>query len=41
MTREEIIKPENIVYKKTKLLTDKPLSYCPGLRSWHCSPTDT
>jgi 2-oxoglutarate ferredoxin oxidoreductase subunit beta len=30
MTREEIIKPENLVYKKTDLLTEKPLSYCPG-----------
>ena len=26
----DIIKEENLVYKKTKLLTDKPLSYCPG-----------
>ncbi|MFH1119697.1 MAG: thiamine pyrophosphate-dependent enzyme [Bacteroidota bacterium] len=30
MTKEEIRKPENLVYKKTDLLTDKPLSYCPG-----------
>jgi 2-oxoglutarate ferredoxin oxidoreductase subunit beta len=30
MLTEEIIKPENIVYKKTSLLNDKPLSYCPG-----------
>ncbi|NTW34321.1 MAG: 2-oxoglutarate oxidoreductase [Bacteroidetes bacterium] len=30
MTREEIIKEENLVYKKTSLFTDKPLSYCPG-----------
>jgi len=27
---EDIIKPENLVFKKTALLTDKPLSYCPG-----------
>lgn len=27
---KEIISPENLVYKKTSLLTDKPLSYCPG-----------
>lgn len=27
---EDIRKPENIVYKKTGLMTDKPLSYCPG-----------
>jgi 2-oxoglutarate ferredoxin oxidoreductase subunit beta len=27
---KEIIKPENLVYKKTELMTDKVLSYCPG-----------
>jgi len=27
---EDIIKEENLVFKKTKLFTDKPLSYCPG-----------
>jgi len=27
---EDIIKPENLVYKKTDLMTDKVLSYCPG-----------
>ncbi len=26
----EIIKPENLVYKKTDLMTDNILSYCPG-----------
>jgi len=26
----EIIKPENIVYQKTKVLTDKVMHYCPG-----------
>jgi len=26
----DIIKTENIVYKKTPLMTDNPLSYCPG-----------
>ncbi len=26
----DIISPENLVYKKTSLLTDKTLSYCPG-----------
>ncbi|MGQ9847126.1 MAG: thiamine pyrophosphate-dependent enzyme [Bacteroidales bacterium] len=30
MEIKDIIKPENLVYKKTPLLTDKPLSYCPG-----------
>ncbi|GAP44529.1 pyruvate:ferredoxin oxidoreductase [Lentimicrobium saccharophilum] len=30
ITKEDIRKPENLVYKKTELLTDKPLSYCPG-----------
>ncbi|MBC8315023.1 MAG: 2-oxoglutarate oxidoreductase [Bacteroidetes bacterium] len=28
--RPEIRKPENIVYKRTDLLVDRPLSYCPG-----------
>jgi len=27
---KDIIKTENLVYKKTSLMTDKPLSYCPG-----------
>lgn len=27
---KEIIKPENLVYRKTKLLTDNTMSYCPG-----------
>lgn len=26
----EIVKPENLVYKKTDLMTDNILSYCPG-----------
>ena len=30
MELKDIIKEENIVYKKTPLLTDKVLSYCPG-----------
>ncbi len=30
MDIKDIIKPENLVYKKTSLLTDKVLSYCPG-----------
>jgi 2-oxoglutarate/2-oxoacid ferredoxin oxidoreductase subunit beta len=30
MNIQEIIQPENLVYSKTKFLTDKPLSYCPG-----------
>ncbi|MHC1774129.1 MAG: thiamine pyrophosphate-dependent enzyme [Lentimicrobium sp.] len=30
MTKEEIRKPENLIYKKTDLMTDKALSYCPG-----------
>lgn len=28
--KEDIRKPENLVYKKTDLLTDKVMSYCPG-----------
>lgn len=27
---KEIIKPENLAYKKSSVLTDKPFSYCPG-----------
>ena len=30
ITREDIIKPENLVYKRTPLLVDCALSYCPG-----------
>ncbi|PKP33605.1 MAG: 2-oxoglutarate oxidoreductase [Bacteroidetes bacterium HGW-Bacteroidetes-16] len=30
MTLQDIIKPENLVYKKTSLMTNKALSYCPG-----------
>jgi len=30
MDVQEIIKPENLVYSKTKNMTDKVLSYCPG-----------
>lgn len=30
LTVQDIIKPENLVYKKTALMTDKTLSYCPG-----------
>ena len=30
MTVEDIIKPENLVYQKSKLLTEKPFHYCPG-----------
>ncbi len=30
LTREDIIKEENLVYKRTSLLTPKALSYCPG-----------
>ena len=30
MDVKQIIKPENIVYTKTKNMTDKTLSYCPG-----------
>jgi 2-oxoglutarate/2-oxoacid ferredoxin oxidoreductase subunit beta len=30
ITREDIIKPENLVYKKTDLMVNKALSYCPG-----------
>ena len=30
MTREDIIRPENLVYKKPELLNDVPMHYCPG-----------
>ncbi|MFZ5940323.1 MAG: thiamine pyrophosphate-dependent enzyme [Bacteroidota bacterium] len=30
MELKEIIKPENLVYKRTSLMTDATLSYCPG-----------
>ena len=30
MTKEEIIQPENLVYKKPELLNDTPMHYCPG-----------
>lgn len=30
MTREDIIRPENLVYKKAELLNDVPMHYCPG-----------
>jgi 2-oxoglutarate ferredoxin oxidoreductase subunit beta len=30
IAKSDIIKPENLVYKKTDLMTDKVLSYCPG-----------
>jgi len=30
MDIKDIIKPENLIYTKTKNMTDKPLSYCPG-----------
>jgi 2-oxoglutarate ferredoxin oxidoreductase subunit beta len=29
-TNTEILQPENVVYKRTDLLTEKALSYCPG-----------
>jgi len=30
ITQNDIVKEENLVFKKTALFTDKPLSYCPG-----------
>ena len=30
MFNEEIVKPENLVYKKTDVLTDAVMHYCPG-----------
>ena len=35
MTKEEIIKPENLVYKKPTLMNDNAMHYCPkSLRKW-------
>ena len=33
---KEIIKDENIAFKKTKVLTDNILSYCPGCGHGRC-----
>ena len=33
MTKEEIIKPENLVYKKPTLMNDNPMALLPGLQS--------
>lgn len=30
IAKEDIRKPENLIYQKTKLLTDNVMSYCPG-----------
>lgn len=30
MTKEDIVKPENLVYQKPRLLNDNPMHYCPG-----------
>ncbi len=30
MTKEELIQPANLVYKKPSLLNDEPMHYCPG-----------
>ena len=30
ITLQDIIQPENLVYEKSKLLTEKPFHYCPG-----------
>ena len=30
MDINEIIKPENLVYTKPRLMNDKPMHYCPG-----------
>ncbi len=35
---KEIIKPENLVYKRTKIMTDNILSLLSGLWSWNSSP---
>ena len=30
MTTKDIINPANLVYSKTKLMTENPMHYCPG-----------
>lgn len=30
MTREDIIRPENLVYEKPALMNEQPMHYCPG-----------
>lgn len=30
MALEDIIKPENLVYKKPDIMNDNPMHYCPG-----------
>ena len=30
MTKEDLMKPENLVYQKPRLLNDNPMHYCPG-----------
>ncbi|MDR3046720.1 MAG: 2-oxoglutarate oxidoreductase [Bacteroidales bacterium] len=30
MKREDIVKPENLIYKRTSVLTDNVMHYCPG-----------
>ena len=30
MTKEDIMKPENLVYQKPRLMNDNPMHYCPG-----------
>ena len=30
MFNQDIVKPENLVYKKTDVLTDNVMHYCPG-----------
>ena len=37
MTREEIIKTGELVYKKPELLNDTPMHYCPDVRMAQCT----
>ena len=34
---KEIIKPENLVYRKQILLTDNTIVILSGMRTWNCS----
>ena len=47
MTANDIISPENLVYKKPELMNDTPMHYCPGCSHGHhrsgsdCAADDT
>ena len=34
MELNDIIKPENLVYEKPRLMNENPMHYCPGCSHW-------